>query len=377
VSHFAPPAADPHGLREAARRLASAGRALDARGSALAEAGAQTLTAWQGSASLLMLARVREMRRSGEQASHALTSLSAVTGRYAEAAERARLEVRRLNEMWDEAEQRAARQADGPAQLAQARAELARRHDAVVDDLEEDAYSLQRALQQGDPLAGLPAWLAGAGYTALAAKKLATLTPKGLALGRYAVTITQVARYFDLGRDAVRAAVLGSAEAAALRAALHGRSSSLPVIGRPLTAAGKVFLPLTLVAGVVDVATGGGYEGWRDPATRVAGAAGAAGAGTLLLAGSVLGPVGLGVAGAAVVGYGVWSLGNAIYDHRAEIGAFLGRARDGAARQIDAAAGAVQGTVQRARDTAADATRRVVDVIRAPARLVPRLGGLF
>ena len=74
--------------------------------------------------------------------------------------------------------------------------------------------------------------------------------------------------------------------------------------------AGKAFLPLTVVTGLMDGVTGGGYDGGRGWATRGFGIAGAAGAGTLLASSAgliALGPVGAGIAGAAVVGYGLWT----------------------------------------------------------------------
>lgn len=410
MTAFAPPTADPHGLRAAARRLAGAGADVDARGSAVAGAGNAALVGWQGSASLLMAARAAQLRRSAEHAAHELVVLATATDRYADAAERARHEVAVLNERWEEAERRAAQQAaaarqaaaeaqrraqaaaararaagdtvqrvasrtydDGSAELAQTQAELRRRYDAVVEELEDDGFSLERALRQRDPTAFLPDWVAGGVYTVQSGIRAISLTTKGIGWTRYTVAVAQVSRYFDLGHDTIRGAIAASDEARTLKELLYGRTSRLPVAGRPLTAAGKAFLPVTLFTGIGDVLSGGGYDGWRDPVTRVLGGAGAAGAGALLFAGAALGPVGLAVAAGAVLAYGAWSLGNALYDHRQQIGAFLGRARDG----VVTAAGAVTTAAGRTLDRARGAAGRVLDTLTSPVRLLPSLGGLF
>ena len=93
----------------------------------------------------------------------------------------------------------------------------------------------------------------------------------------------------------------------------------IPALGRLV---GKAFLPLTALTGVIDVFTGGGYDGWRGWATRGFGLAGAAGAATLLLGGAALvasAPITATVAAVAVAGYGLWTAGNFVYDHRGTI----------------------------------------------------------
>lgn len=122
----------------------------------------------------------------------------------------------------------------------------------------------------------------------------------------------------------------------------------LPALGRLL---GKAFLPLTALSGVVDVFTGGGYEGWRGWATRGFGLAGAAGAATLLLGGAALvasAPVTATVAAVAVAAYGLWSAGNYVVDHwgsirdtasraTTAIGDAAGRVWEGATTGVDSA----------------------------------------
>lgn len=82
--------------------------------------------------------------------------------------------------------------------------------------------------------------------------------------------------------------------------------------------AGKAFLPLTVLTGGMDAITGGGDTGLHGVATRVMGGAGALGAGAILL--GVSNPVGLTVAGGAVIAYGLYSAGNLIYKNRQAIG---------------------------------------------------------
>jgi hypothetical protein len=117
---------------------------------------------------------------------------------------------------------------------------------------------------------------------------------------------------------------------------------------------GKVFLPLTVVTGAMDAITGGGYDGARGWATRGFGLAGAGGAATLLLAGSALGPVGLAVAGGAVLAYGAWSAGNYLWDHREQIAEFAGNAKDWVADTASDAYHATTDAVSDATDWAGD-----------------------
>ncbi|MFC5178097.1 hypothetical protein [Nocardioides taihuensis] len=118
---------------------------------------------------------------------------------------------------------------------------------------------------------------------------------------------------------------------------------------RAATIAGKAFLPLTVATGAMDAVTGGGYDGARGWATRGFGLAGAAGGGALLASSAgliALGPVGAGIAGAAVLGYGAWTLGSYVYDHWDDIERFgshavewtgdrLSDAYDGASAAVD------------------------------------------
>jgi hypothetical protein len=168
----------------------------------------------------------------------------------------------------------------------------------------------------------------------------------------------------------------GAKAAAALRRFCFGGEGSgvlarMRVPGAAVV--GRVFLPVTIYSGVSDALTGGGYDGARAGATRVLGAAGAIGAGALVTshlfvaagAASLLGPVGFAVAGAAVLAYGAWSLGNLVWDHREAIGDFLGSAwsgiGDAAARARDVGVRAASDAVDWARDRIGSVTRRAAD----------------
>ena len=100
------------------------------------------------------------------------------------------------------------------------------------------------------------------------------------------------------------------------------------VLGGLRTAAGKVFLPLTIATGAIDAVTGGGYDGARGWATRGFGLAGAAGATALMTGVLASNPVGWAIAGGAVLAYGAWSAGNYVYDHWDDITEFAGNAVD-------------------------------------------------
>lgn len=140
--------------------------------------------------------------------------------------------------------------------------------------------------------------------------------------------------------DALRAFANGAENGGFARFLLGSRAASI---------AGKAFLPLTVATGAMDAVTGGGYDGARGWATRGFGLAGAAGGGALLASSAgliALGPVGAGIAGAAVLGYGAWTLGNYVYDHWDDIERFgsnavewtgdrLSDAYDGASAAVD------------------------------------------
>jgi uncharacterized protein YukE len=425
VSHFAPPKADPHGLRDAARRLTEVGRDLDAGGQRIASTGTATLGSWQGSASLLMAARARELRRVTQQKEQVLRSVAQATERYADEVEQAKAEVRRLNELWEEAVRRAQQQAaaaaaaresaerqaraaaekaaaageraqqqavrhydDGSAALAETQAQLEQRYRRLNEDLEQDGYSLERVLVSRDPITFLPAWMAGGVYSGQAAFKTVTSGMKAAKLARYSILLRQASQFYDLGNVKVAKAIKSSAEFKALSDALYGKTSTTRFVGGAMTKAGKVFLPLTLVSGALDIRTGGGYDGWRDPATRVAGAVGVAGAGALLISASpilfTLGPVGVAVAGAAVLAYGAYSIGSFVYDNRKAIAAFGNKVRDGVVRGVEMQVEAAKATVGAAKDVLAagagavkDAGEKVVDVITSPTKLLPKVGDLF
>ncbi len=388
MSRFAAPTGDPEGLRAAARRLSRSAAELDGRGVAAATAGTTALTGWSGSASLQFVAQARSLRSSTSQAQDALEGVSRAASRFADEVEQARQEVARLNDAWGDAVERAHRSCDdGSETLREQGSRLTARYDQVTGDLRDAGFSLERALRERDPVALLPGWVAGGIYTGQhAARAHGLLRTRGAAAARYAHLVVQAGRFYDLGRPAVANALLTSAQAEKLRDVLTGRGTT----GRfaaARTVLGRAFLPLTFLGGVSDAVTGGGHDGARGAATRVAGAAGAAGAlalGATYLGLAALGPVGVALAAGAVIGYGLWSLGNLVYDHREQIGAFLGQVGTGLATGARHVGQAVTRTVDSAKQVLSDGVgaavatgRRVVDVLTSPARLLPSLGGLF
>jgi hypothetical protein len=189
-----------------------------------------------------------------------------------------------------------------------------------------DAY-LDRAWQTRDLLGALGA--AGAGAVSLAAllKKSVGLFGRSRSFLDFLRTSTApitdyetFLRNINAGDDALKAFVNGRADGGLARFLIGSRAAKL---------AGRAFLPLTAVTGAMDAVTGGGYDGARGWATRGFGLAGAAGGGALLASSAgliALGPVGVGIAGAAVLGYGAWTLGNYVYDHWDDITQFADRA---------------------------------------------------
>ncbi|RZS90807.1 hypothetical protein EV189_0036 [Motilibacter rhizosphaerae] len=189
---------------------------------------------------------------------------------------------------------------------------------------------VQRLEKSHDWMGSLGAAGAGAASLGMALKKGFALFGKSKAYVNWFRNSTQpISDYatFVKNMDAADAAMnelrLGAA---------NGGVSRFLVGADAARGLGKVFLPLTVLTGAHDAFTGGGYDGARGWATRGLGAAGAVGAGALLLDAApiavALGPVGLAVAGGAVLAYGAWSAGNYIWDHRKQIGHFVSKAAD-------------------------------------------------
>jgi hypothetical protein len=162
----------------------------------------------------------------------------------------------------------------------------------------------------------------------------------------------------DMGAsdDALRAFMNGKADGGFARFLIGSRAARI---------AGKAFLPLTVVTGVMDTVTGGGYDGARGWATRGFGLAGAAGGGALLASSAgliALGPVGVGIAGAAVLGYGAWTLGNYVYDHWDDIKEFGGAALEWTGDRLGDAYDAASTATEWAGDRLEDAGETLEDV---------------
>lgn len=160
---------------------------------------------------------------------------------------------------------------------------------------------------------------------------------------------------------------LGAADDA-MDAFIHGRADGgfarFLVGSRTARLLGKGFLPLTVATGFLDVHSGGGYDGARGWATRGFGVAGVVGGGALLASATplvALGPVGLGIAGAAVLGYGAWSLGNYVYDHWDDIEEFGSAAIDWVGDRAGDAYEAAGSAVDWAEDRLSDAGDALAD----------------
>lgn len=155
--------------------------------------------------------------------------------------------------------------------------------------------------------------------------------------------------------DALRAFMNGKTDGGFARFLIGSRAAQL---------AGKVFLPLTVLTGAADAATGGGHDGARGWATRGFGVAGMAGGGALLASSAglvALGPVGAGIAAAAVLGYGAWTLGSYVYDHWDDITAFGSAALEWTGDRLEDVGDAAGAATEWAGDRLSDAGDALAD----------------
>ncbi|QBR93195.1 hypothetical protein [Nocardioides euryhalodurans] len=187
-----------------------------------------------------------------------------------------------------------------------------------------------RTLELGDPVAALGT-VGGAVVAGQTARAVLGMVARGRSLTAYG--------------SLARVGAAGSSEAAAALRSFGEGSRSRP-LGKAM---GKVFLPLTVVNGVQDAASGGGHDGARGWATRGLGLAGAAGAGAVMLA-PVLAPGVVVAGGAAVLAYGAWQAGTYVADHWDQVEAAAEDVTVWAGEQAVGAAGEVQESVAWARD---------------------------
>jgi hypothetical protein len=233
-----------------------------------------------------------------------------------------------------------------------------------------DAY-LDRAWKTRDLLGSLGA--AGAGAVSLAAllKKSVGLFGRSKSfldfLKSSTAPITDYETFLkniNASDDALKAFVNGKANGGFARFLIGAKAAKI---------AGKVFLPLTVATGAMDAVTGGGYDGARGWATRGFGAAGAIGGGALLASSAgliALGPVGVGIAGAAVLGYGAWTLGNYVYDHWDDITEFGGKALDWTGDRLDDVSDAAGAAADWAGDRLSDAGDTAKDIGKSAVHTV-------
>ncbi|MGH8777011.1 MAG: hypothetical protein ACRDWI_18305 [Jiangellaceae bacterium] len=328
MTRFELPRGDPAALGSAAHRLVAAADHVQSCGRSVSAAAAGSAAGWSGLAVLAMSARAHDVARVTDAHAIALRDAADATLAYARQVDLVRGEIATLNRRhsvaWDDAhDERRRIQAMPPDQralfagrdpLAELRATeqvLQRSYDDATERLRNAGRGLGRAI--ADPLAGLPGWVAHGLPVAQGLKASHTLATRGLLYGRWLAA----------GRRAGGDPLWELRASQRLDAFRHGS----PVrpgapFGQFRQVAGRVFLPATIVGGVVDAGTGGGYDGGRGVATRALGAAGAAGAVGVL---ALTNPVGLTVAGGAVLAYGAWSLGNLAWDNRRAIGSFVRR----------------------------------------------------
>lgn len=250
-------------------------------------------------------------------------------------------------------------------EVSAADAQVARRlGDVEVPQTLESAVKayLDRALASGDLLESLGKVGAGAAALALTIKNAVKVFGKTSALATFlkasSAPITDYATFLkNLGAadDALDVFMKGQANGGFARFLMGSQAAKI---------AGKAFLPLTVVTGLMDGVTGGGYDGTRGWATRGFGIAGAAGAGALLASSAglvALGPVGVGIAGAAVIGYGAWTAGNYVYDHWDDIKEFGSNAAGWVGDRWDDASDAVGSATEWAGDKLSDAGSALAD----------------
>jgi hypothetical protein len=208
-------------------------------------------------------------------------------------------------EQLDEATRTEGLRAGHEAEVAAALVAVAAVDEAVADsvtglDFPESLPSLVAAHQArthllgGDHVAALGT-AGGVVVLARAASDIRSLVTDSRRLHHYA----------DLARQGAPEPVLDDAR----RAFAYGTARH-PV----LRIAGRVSMGGTVVAGGMDLADGGGYDGARGWATRGFGAAGAVGAG-VVMAGAALAPAVVVAGGVAVIAYGAWTAGNYAVDH--------------------------------------------------------------
>lgn len=188
---------------------------------------------------------------------------------------------------------------------------------------EIDAY-LDRLVTSKSVVGSLGTNIQGAVSGAAIAKKGLSLTVKGSAFARFLRPLlgySTLAKHLGTANIALKEFMIGRSSGGVLQAIVGARVSGL---------VGRLFLPLTVITGLIEVFTGGGYKGVRGLATRAFGLAGAVGAGLLLVSYSdwlsqwlQVGALESAVCGVAVLLYGLWSLGNAIWDHHLQIWRFF------------------------------------------------------
>ena len=389
-------------LRAGAERLAAAGREFSEGAGQLGAAAGGTHGGWSGPASVAFAGAADHVGQGCRLHAQRLQEVAAAGRRYADRLEQAQSELARMvaqqarlgeEELALRARAAGVGAAAEPAarlaQLAADRERLAVATQQVFDRHRLDQSAFAAALAEGPPapatlglaevLLAERAFLGQARSKVTEAKKLATRARAVVEAFRAQATIASIRRLPDLP-DATTAQRLAAARQSLQRATDSFTGGRLPGSLAELRSGakavgGRINLAMTAWEGVQDVVRGDPeHPGFRDVATRVAGAGGAVGAG-LLLAGAAT-PVGM----ALVTGYGAYKLGTWVYDHREDIKRVATQVWQRVSPAVEAGRQAVAGAVDAAAETVAAGAAAVTEKAGAIrdrlagglSRLVPR-----
>lgn len=317
---------DPQALRDAASALSTrAGDLSTHRGSARGARHA-ALAQWDGSASMSFGGTMATYAKDIDRQAAALLRLSTAVRTFAGALERHQIEDRALRRTLAAAEydvrvlRSEARLAADPVSAARADRDLAaalRRvrttrgsHDALWVRHRRSVAALNTALGQANPPEKL--WHEGArrvglGMTTVTALTKGRATVTVLRLGAKSnLTEKQAAKYAASSHKLQRGPLGTVIEKGINRAPNSGLAKTFAALG---PVAELFFLYDAVKPGLKDVRTGGGYTGWRDVGTRIAGIAQIGG--VIMVRFPHTRPAGA----ASIAGWVVWKSANSIHDN--------------------------------------------------------------
>lgn len=332
-------------VRSGAERIAQAGKELTETGGALAGAAGSITGTWSGPAAVAFGGAAQRTEQACRRTGARLAEVADAGTRYAERLQAAQDELARLSQRElrlgeEELLLRVKAAATAPvgvdqpelAEVAAARARVRAAAEEIVRRHELERAAFEAALTAPPPLgtlgevAGMPApdwtFLTTLNDKVGEAKSLVKKTKATVdafraqaaiaAIGRQAMPLTEAAAAELAGAEQK----LGAASKVFTGRPVPGAETAglLDRLGVLKTVGGRVNLGMTAWEGFGDLRNGDPeHPGFRDVATRVAGAAG--GVGAVVLLASAANPVGM----ALVTGYGAYKLGTWVYDHRDDI----------------------------------------------------------